>query len=1030
MLAAQAASGRHALQPLPCSGPAGQRSDRPWRQQAAGDGRGQPVRCRRRRAGTVTARAAADFQQLRSTAQDSVAAAQAKLSALEAAQRTAAQAREPAAEAERHWQDLHSRLTALTHEAQEATKSLRTAVTAAAGGEAEATHALLQVHMKERLDGYKSTHGLSLASEWKLYPVQDLPLHSIPGGRMLYQLAAAEVEGQPFAIVAVGISNPFMFDNLRSLLMHWGVSEGLNGQWGQPPRGWHTSPGVSTPAGDRAWDTVLGAFAPVMRGEAVTDAAVYSVVLQIPLEGALEVKGGIKCVLRRTDHGQPEWIKAGQHNNADFFLDFQPAVAFFRRKRRAAQKAAIAAARTAAKAAGGRGRGRSSSRSPNPPRSKKGRKKDWASLMSWDESDTDDDWGPELELPVSASKAAALAAPSNKKVQVVQEESDDEESDDEEPEVLRSAEIDDHLLPTWVTKVDQFVQLSDLPQERSQASHLKCLGHVAAAIAQTGGDRQLTDRVRQLEGLLQQVDLLELSSRAAQQEKEQLQAMLKQAQDESSHLLHEIGNVADSARRTAVKLRGRETEVTQRDLEAVAQQVADELLRKASGGGSFWHNPFAKEEERQLVFVQQKVMDLTGLDAQLVVQVFVEGTRVAVEAAAAAASTSANGNGAVNGASKIDAAFVANSLAASSAAEAAAAAAAAAEAAETNGAAGKKKGGRKATKKKEEKEKEKPGFDHVVLGVAVAEKFPDGRLKTPLILHLGCVAHQSAKWQAPPEQWLANPSSVSVSVHGSASQIPLQRYSIAAEDGGPVFVDPALFGLAIRLPLKECLQQGIGGVEFVLKTFDGQWLSWEQGHHSSNFYMDLPLRIKLLVVVLRNMKALVLCLALISAAMLGPADAARRGVVEAYQQPHGRRLQDALIPGLAAAAAPAAAGKTVPPSADVQKLTSLICSDPEAAGDQIRTTVQNGGADAQTAVFALFAADCKDEEATSDAFAIIDAVNTGDPADIDTVSSWFTNFVEAADAVAIPVCLSLAVVDSDTGRASDQRFFHACHNVN
>lgn len=35
--------------------------------------------------------------------------------------------------------------------------------------------------------------------------------------------------------------------------------------------------------------------------------------------------------------------------------------------------------------------------------------------------------------------------------------------------------------------------------------------------------------------------------------------MLKSAQDESSHLMHEIGNVADSARRTAVKLRGRET---------------------------------------------------------------------------------------------------------------------------------------------------------------------------------------------------------------------------------------------------------------------------------------------------------------------------------------------------------------------------------------------------------------------------------------------------------------------------------------
>lgn len=51
---------------------------------------------------------------------------------------------------------------------------------------------------------------------------------------------------------------------------------------------------------------------------------------------------------------------------------------------------------------------------------------------------------------------------------------------------------------SWVTKVDQFVQLSDLPQERRQASHLKCLGHVAAAIAQTGGDRNLTDRVAQV----------------------------------------------------------------------------------------------------------------------------------------------------------------------------------------------------------------------------------------------------------------------------------------------------------------------------------------------------------------------------------------------------------------------------------------------------------------------------------------------------------------------------------------------------
>lgn len=145
MLAAQAASCRHALASLTGSGPAGQRWDRASHQQQGGEGRAPPAARRRRRSTVVAARAAADFQQLRNAAQDSVAAAQAKLNALESAQRTAAQAREPAADAERHWQDLHGRLTSLTHEAQEATKSLRTAVTAAAGGEAEATHALLQV---------------------------------------------------------------------------------------------------------------------------------------------------------------------------------------------------------------------------------------------------------------------------------------------------------------------------------------------------------------------------------------------------------------------------------------------------------------------------------------------------------------------------------------------------------------------------------------------------------------------------------------------------------------------------------------------------------------------------------------------------------------------------------------------------------------------------------------------------------------------------------------------------------------------
>jgi hypothetical protein len=79
-----------------------------------------------------------------------------------------------------------------------------------------------------------------------VYAPHDLPLYSIPGGKLMYQLAAAEVAGAKYAVVALGIANPFLFDNLRSLLLHWGCTEGANAGWAQPAKGWHTSPGVST----------------------------------------------------------------------------------------------------------------------------------------------------------------------------------------------------------------------------------------------------------------------------------------------------------------------------------------------------------------------------------------------------------------------------------------------------------------------------------------------------------------------------------------------------------------------------------------------------------------------------------------------------------------------------------------------------------------------------------------------------------------------------------------------------------------
>ena len=81
------------------------------------------------------------------------------------------------------------------------------------------------------------------------YKAQDLPLACIPGGRMMYQLASAEADGVKYAVVALGMANPFLSENLRSVLLHWGCTEGVQAQWTQPPHGWHSSPGVSTVRG-------------------------------------------------------------------------------------------------------------------------------------------------------------------------------------------------------------------------------------------------------------------------------------------------------------------------------------------------------------------------------------------------------------------------------------------------------------------------------------------------------------------------------------------------------------------------------------------------------------------------------------------------------------------------------------------------------------------------------------------------------------------------------------------------------------
>jgi hypothetical protein len=154
-------------------------------------------RCGRRRLHIVsrTSSETGNFAELRSTAADAVARAQEKLSALERARRTAEQAKVPAAQAEQHWQELHSRLSQLQHDAHDAMAQLRKGVTSVAGGEAAATQHMLEHHVRYRLQEYHANSNLAHTRDWKVTVIVGAGLrlywevwHGTDGGRCLVDL--------------------------------------------------------------------------------------------------------------------------------------------------------------------------------------------------------------------------------------------------------------------------------------------------------------------------------------------------------------------------------------------------------------------------------------------------------------------------------------------------------------------------------------------------------------------------------------------------------------------------------------------------------------------------------------------------------------------------------------------------------------------------------------------------------------------------------------------------------------------------
>jgi hypothetical protein len=224
------------------------------------------------------------YGEIKSAAEAAYERAAAALPQLERAQAAASQAREPAADAERRWQEAHSRVSEVQGQAHAALQEVRAGAEAALGGADLVTAQMLRHHASRRLAAFRA--GLGEVSLWRDFAPDERRLSWLPGAAMAGQVAACVSGGEAWVVAVVAVARPPLDDSLRGVLLHWGVADGPGAGWmGAIPQGWRTEPGVSQPCGATAWETGMAAHAPVLEGEPATSAVVHSVLIQVPMQG-------------------------------------------------------------------------------------------------------------------------------------------------------------------------------------------------------------------------------------------------------------------------------------------------------------------------------------------------------------------------------------------------------------------------------------------------------------------------------------------------------------------------------------------------------------------------------------------------------------------------------------------------------------------------------------------------------------------------------------------------------------------------
>ena len=238
--------------------------------------------------------------------------AQQFLPSLGRAREVAALAKEPAANAELEWQEAHKALSDIQSRAHESIEMLKREVaqqvlnlntariqqTTEEGeysGHRDVTQETIVHHMNFRLASFLESKSSESVGLWKHMPTGAIePLSWLPGGWLGMQSAVCCIQGEMYLIGCICVAMSPFDTSLRSLLLHWSVSEEAGGSWlGSIPSGWHTDPSISQPCGPNAWQTNFATYFPRTgqgEGEKCTGILVHSVLLQIPMQGMFSCK--------------------------------------------------------------------------------------------------------------------------------------------------------------------------------------------------------------------------------------------------------------------------------------------------------------------------------------------------------------------------------------------------------------------------------------------------------------------------------------------------------------------------------------------------------------------------------------------------------------------------------------------------------------------------------------------------------------------------------------------------------------------